>query len=81
VVRHQPEKELDLIKWTASPAINSGGEENILEARDQAGKIDLYINGTMVNSIPDTYGYDGGVIGLYSGGGVKIGFKNLEIRR
>jgi len=81
VVRHQPEKELDIIKWTAAPVINGGTEENTLEARDQPDKIDLYINGTLVNSIPNTYGYPGGVIGLYSGGGVKIGFKNLQLRR
>jgi len=81
VVRHQPEKELAVVKWTASPAIKGGTEENILEARDHPDKIELYINGTMVTSIPNKYGYYGGVIGVYSGGAVKTGFKNLEIRR
>jgi hypothetical protein len=81
VVRHQAEKELGVVKWTASPAINGGTEENTLEVRDQTDKIDLYINGTMVTSIPNTYGFPGGVVGLYSGGGAKIAFKNLEIRR
>jgi|ERR1043166_6738829 hypothetical protein len=81
VVHHEPQKELTVVKWTNSPAINGGTEDNILEARDQSDKIELYINGTMVTSIPNTYGYPGGVIGIYAGDKVKIGFRNLEIRR
>ena len=81
VVTHKPQKETAVIKWTASPAIKGGDEENTLEVRDLPDKIELYINGTMVNSITNVYGYGGGVVGLYSGDGVKIAFKNLEIRR
>ena len=44
-------------------------------------KIELYINGTMVNSIKNVYGFKGGVVGLYSGDAVKIAFKNLELRK
>ena len=81
VVHHEPQKEGSVVTWTTSDAIKSGTEENILEARDLADKVELYINGTMVTSIRNTYGYAGGVAGLYSGDGIKIAFKNLEIRK
>lgn len=81
VVHHKPQDETAVVKWTASPAIKGGTEENTLEVRDMPDKIELYINGTMVTSITNTYGYAGGVVGLYSGDGVKIAFKDLEIRR
>ena len=81
VVHHEPQKETPVVSWKASDAIKGGTEENVLEVRDQTDKIELYINGTMVTSIKNTYGYSGGVAGLYSGDGVKIAFKNLEIRK
>ena len=64
-----------------SDAIKGGTAENVLEVRDLTDKIELYINGTMVTSIKNVYGYAGGVPGLYSGDGVKIAFKNLEISK
>ncbi|MFN0279589.1 MAG: hypothetical protein ACKVRN_13490 [Pyrinomonadaceae bacterium] len=81
VVYHEPQKETVVKKWTASSAINGGTEANTLEVRDQNDKIDFYINGTLVTSIKNEHGYPGGVVGLYSGDGVKIAFKDLEIRR
>ena len=81
VVHHEPQKETAVVKWTASPAIKGGTEENTLEVRDLPDKIEFYINDVLVNSITNTYGYSGGVAGLYSGDGVKIAFKDLEIRR
>ena len=81
VVHHEPSKESSVVSWTSSDAIKGGTEENVLEARDLSDKIELYINGTMVTSIKNVYGYKGGVAGLYSGDGVKIAFKNLEIRK
>ncbi|MEO6051016.1 MAG: hypothetical protein ABIP78_06760 [Pyrinomonadaceae bacterium] len=81
VVHHLPQDEKSVVTWTASTAIKEGSEENVLEARDLDDKIELYINGTMVTSIKNIYGYAGGVAGLYSGDGVKIAFKNLEIRK
>lgn len=81
VVRHEPQKETAIVKWTASKSIRPGTEENVLEVRDHGGTFDLYINGDKVNSMTNSYGYAGGVAGLYSGGGVKIGFKDFEIRR
>ena len=81
VVHHEPQKESSVVSWTSSDAIKSGSEENLLEIHDLTDKIELYINGTLVTSIKNVYGYAGGVPGLYSGDGVKIAFKNLEIRK
>ena len=81
VVHHEPQNEKSVVTWTASPAIKEGAAENTLEARDLDDKIELYINGTLVTSIKNIYGYAGGVPGLYSGDGVKVAFKNLEIRK
>lgn len=81
VVHHEPQKEKAIVTWTASDLIKEGSEENILEVRDVDDQIELYINGTMVTSIKNIYGYSGGVPGLYAGDGVKVAFKNLEIRK
>ena len=81
VARHAPGKEIDIVTWTSSSAINGGSEENTLEVRDKPDRVELYINGEMVTSIKNTHGYKGGVVGLYSGDAVKIGFKKLEIAK
>ncbi len=81
VVNHIPGDEKIVVAWTGSDAIRDGSQENTLEVRDLSDKIELYINGKMVNSIKNVYGYAGGVCGLYSGDGVKIAFKDLQIRR
>ncbi|MBV9215136.1 MAG: hypothetical protein JO053_03080 [Acidobacteria bacterium] len=81
VVHHIPQDEKDVIDWTSSTAINSGTSENTLEARDQGDTVDLYINGTKVTTIKNIYGYKGGVPGLYAGDGIRVAFKNLEIRK
>jgi hypothetical protein len=81
IVNHTPQNEKSVVSWTTSTAIKEGSEENTLEVRDLDDKIELYINGTMVTSIKNLYGYSGGVAGLYAGDGVKVAFKNLEIRK
>jgi hypothetical protein len=81
VARHQPGKELDVIEWTNASAIKPGTAENKLEVRDTAEGIELYINGEMVTTIKNTYGYRGGVVGLYAGDAVEIAFKDLEIAK
>ena len=81
VVNHAPQKESSVVNWTTSSAIKDGSAENTLEVRDMDDKIDLYINGTMVTSIKNTFGFAGGVPGLYSGDGVKIAFKDFEVRK
>lgn len=81
VVRHAPGKEIDVVNWTSSTAINEGVQDNTLMVRDQPERVELYINGEMVTTIKNSYGYKGGVVGLYSGDAVNIGFKNLEIAK
>jgi hypothetical protein len=81
VVHHEPGKEGSVISWRSSNLINSGTAENTLEVRDHDKTIELYINGTKVNSISNEYGYAGGVPGIYVGQGVKIAFKDFEIRK
>ena len=81
VVHHGPQKETVDVVWTNSDAINTGSAENVLEVRDLSDKIELYINGKMVTSVKNVHGYAGGVAGLYSGDGVRIAFKDMEIRR
>jgi hypothetical protein len=81
VVHHTPGDEKVDVPWTASPAIKGGTEENVLEVHDLSDKVELYINGTMVKSITNTYGYAGGVPGLYSGDGIKVAFKDMEVHR
>ena len=81
IVHHSPGKEDEVVKWTSSDLIKTGSEENTLEVRDLTDKIELYINGTMVNSIKNVYGFKGGVVGLYSGDAVKVGFNSLELRK
>jgi hypothetical protein len=81
VAHHTPGDEENVIPWTNSNLIRDGSQENTLEVRDRASdnKIELYINGQLVNTIPNTYGYSNGVPGLYTGGTTPIVFKQLEI--
>jgi hypothetical protein len=81
VVRHEPSKETTVQGWTSAPLIKSGTEENVLEARDKGDTVELYINGTLVTSIKNTLTPKGGVPGLYSGDGIDVGFKNLQIAK
>lgn len=81
VVRHVPQDEPVVVRWTTSSAIKDGTQENILEVRDLDGNIDLYINGEKVTSIRNTHGYKGGVAGVYSGDAARAAFSKLEIRR
>jgi hypothetical protein len=81
VVHHTPSDEDAVVDWSRSDAILDGTQGNTLEVRDKTDKIDLYINGKLVNSIKNVYGYPGGVIGIYSSGALKIAFRDLQIRR
>src|SRR6476469_4444549 len=80
VVNHSPGKEDSVINWTRSDAIKTGTAPNTLEARDNSGTVDLYINGQKVNSIPNTYGYSEGVIGIYASSSVQVAFSDMELR-
>lgn len=81
IVRHKPQKEDEVVGWTKSAYIKEGSQENVLEARDEKGAINFYINGNFITSIRNTDGYKDGVTGLYVGGISPIGFSNLEIKR
>lgn len=81
VVRHEPGKEVDVVNWTSASAVKSGSAENNLEVRDTPDRIELYINGNMVTTLKNTYGFRGGVVGLYAGDAVNVAFKKLEIAK
>lgn len=81
VVHHSPQKEEAVVDWKSSDSIKPGTDENTLEVRDKQDKIELYINGDMVNSIKNVYGFKGGVVGLYSGDAAKVAFFDLEVSK
>ena len=81
VVHHSPTKEDAVINWTRSDAINDGSQPNTLEARDNDGSVDLYINDQKVNTIDNAFGYAQGVIGIYSSSGIPVVFSNMQLRR
>lgn len=82
IAHHVPGDEKDVVNWTKNTAINSGSAENKLEIRDHpdTGKVDIYINGQLVDSIKNEFGYPGGVVGIYAGDAIPVAFKNFEIR-
>jgi len=81
VVHHVPQDEPVVVRWTNSSAINDGSVANVLEVRDLNGNIDLFINDQKVTSIRNTFGFKGGVAGVYSGDAAKAAFSKLEIRK
>lgn len=81
VVRHSPKNETAVVNWSRSDAIREGTASNTLEVRDGAATVDLYINGTKVNSIKNTHGYPNGVVGIYASNALKVAFKDFEVRR
>ena len=81
VVRHEPGKETVVVPWTASDRILRGGIQNTLSVEDNSDGIALLINGVEVKRIKNTYGEAKGVVGLYAGDGIKIGFRELKIAR
>jgi hypothetical protein len=81
IVHHVPGDEKAVVPWTNSSAIKEGGQENSLEARDKTNGIEFYINGQLVNTVPNTFGYKNGVPGLYSGDAAKVAFKKLQIKK
>ncbi len=81
VVRHLPKNEIDVIAWTNSVEIKDGTQQNILEARDLGGRVELYINSRLVGSIQNILGGSGGAPGVYSGDGIRAAFSGMEIRR
>lgn len=80
IVRHTPKTETAVVNWSRSDAIREGTASNTLEVRDGTAGIDLYINGTKVNSIKNTHGFPNGVVGIYASNALKVAFKDFEIR-
>lgn len=81
VVRHSPKNETAVINWSRSDSIREGTASNTLEVRDGSATVDLYINGTKVNSIKNNHGYPNGVVGIYASNALKVAFKDFEVRR
>ena len=81
VVRHTSTNESAVVTWRNSTAIRDGASDNTIEVRDKGETIELYINDQMVTTVKDQFDGTVGVPGLYSGDGVKVGFKKLEIRK
>lgn len=81
VVQHSTSSEKAVVPWKTSTAINDGSQENVLEVRDKGDSIEFYINDQMVTTTKDSFTGSTGVPGLYSGDGVKVGFKKMEISK
>lgn len=81
VVRHEPQKEISLIKWTKSLQIKGGRRQNTIRVTDKGDRTELFINGQMITSIENGHIFKGGAAGLYSGDAVNIAFKDLTITK
>ena len=81
VVRHEPGDEVIVTPWTSSNLVNAGSAANVLEARDKGEKTELYINEQLATTITNKDKPSRGAPGLYTGDGIKIAFKQLEIAR
>ncbi|HMT07202.1 MAG TPA: DUF3224 domain-containing protein [Pyrinomonadaceae bacterium] len=79
VMRHVPKDELTIVKWKPSTAINAGLESNVLTAKDIGDSTELYVNGTLVETISNEHAFPNGVVGLYAPA-ITIAFKDLTIR-
>jgi hypothetical protein len=79
VARHQARKETTVIEWTNSDAIHSGTQENVLEVKDENGKMTFFINGKSVTTVNDSVGIKNGVAGLFVNDAIPIAFSNLQV--
>lgn len=78
VIRHTSNDEIRVIPWTDNLFINSGAQENTLEARDLGSKTELFINGHLITTVDNTYAFATGSPGLYTDN-VNIAFRDLTI--
>jgi hypothetical protein len=79
IVQHSPGEERTIKQWTKASAIRDGVQENTIEVRDKSGDLAFYVNNEMVASFKNTGGPKSGVPGIYSGDGIKVGFKHLQV--
>lgn len=81
IARHSKKDEKTLVNWQYLSAIKPGTAENVLEVRDENGKMSFFINGQLAAEYTDTAGFKTGVAGLYVSDAVPIAFSGLEIRK
>lgn len=81
IAQHTDKDEKTVVDWKRSTVIKDGAEENVLEVRDEKGKMSFYINGEFVDDYTDKDGVTSGVVGLYVSDAVPIAFSDLEIRK
>jgi hypothetical protein len=81
IARHTDKDEKTVVEWTYSSAIKDGTQENVLEVKDEDGKMSFYVNGDFLTVFVDNYGYKSGVAGLYVSDAVPVAFSGLEVRK
>lgn len=81
IIRHSNRKEINVVDWEDSDAINSGSDENVLEVEDNNDEMKFYINGVYVNSTQDVNGVDNGIVGVYVNETTPIAYSDLVITK
>lgn len=81
VVKHQARKETVVVKWNVDRAIKNGTQANLIEVKDDNGKMNFSVNGKLLTTVTDADGIKSGVAGLYAGGAVPIAFSNLQVEK
>ncbi len=81
IVRHNNRKEITVIKWTRSSAINAGSKANDLEIRSDGRDTSFYINGKFIRTEKRLSGLSFGVAGIYTSSDSPIGFSYIEYRK
>lgn len=81
VVKHQARKETVVVKWNVDRAIKNGTQPNLIEVKDENGKMSFSVNGKLLTTVQDSDGIKSGVAGLYAGGAIPIAFSNLQVER
>ena len=77
VIEHSNKVENFLINWKDFSDIKDGTQENVLEVRDNGGKMEFYINNKYVTSVDDKNNNTSGIAGIYSGESIPIAYSNL----
>jgi hypothetical protein len=81
IAQHTAQKEKTLVNWKSLSAIKGGSEENVLEVKDENGKMSFFVNGQLAAEHTASAGTKSGVVGFYVSDAVPIAFSGLEIRK
>lgn len=81
IIRHANRKEITVIDWKDSDAINSGSDENVLEVEDKDDEMKFYINGEYITSTTDVNGVDNGIVGVYVNETTPVAYSDLVITK